>query len=156
MLCKPRIYLFFLAVGLVTAAAVLTPPVAAEEVSKISKLADELREAEIAFAATMKARDLEAFSGFLSEEVVFFVGELELRGKEAVSDDWSRFFEGETAPFSWEPESVSVLDSGSLGLSSGPVLDPAGNRIGTFNSIWRRLPEGNWEIVFDRGCPPCK
>jgi hypothetical protein len=48
---------------------------------------------------------------------------------------------------------VSVLDSGSLGLTSGPVFDPEGNQIGTFNSIWRLNADGVWKIVFDRGCP---
>jgi ketosteroid isomerase-like protein len=35
------------------------------------------------------------------------------------------------------------------------VLDPAGRRIGTFTSIWRREPSGEWKIIFDRGCPHC-
>ena len=47
---------------------------------------------------------------------------------------------------------MAVLDSGRLGLSSGPVFDPAGERVGTFNSVWRRT-EGEWKIVFDKGCP---
>ena len=146
---------FLLSVALIVAAPISTSPLTAEEASNTSKLTDELRQVELAFAATMKNRDLEAFTGFLSEEVVFFSGELELRGRQAVSETWSRFFDGEAPPFSWTPEAVSVLDSGDLGLSSGPVLDPEGNRIGTFNSLWRRLPDGNWEIIFDRGCPPC-
>lgn len=108
---------------------------------------------ESAFAATMADRDLNAFVGFLDPETVFFAGPTELRGAEAVKKAWAPFFQGEAAPFSWRPEVVSVLDSGSLGLSSGPVLDPEGNRIGTFNSIWRLDPDGAWKIIFDRGCP---
>jgi ketosteroid isomerase-like protein len=69
-----------------------------------------------------------------------------------VAEAWARFFEGEDAPFSWRPEVVAVLDSGNLGLTSGPVLGPDDDRIGTFNSIWRRDAEGNWKIVFDKGC----
>jgi ketosteroid isomerase-like protein len=108
---------------------------------------------ESAFAATMADRDLEAFVGFLDAETVFFSGPTELRGAEAVKKAWAPFFEGEAAPFSWRPEMASVLDSGSLGLTSGPVFDPEGNRIGTFNSIWRLNTDGVWKIVFDRGCP---
>jgi len=114
---------------------------------------EDLGAVESAFAATMADRDLEAFVGFLDPETVFFAGPTELRGAEAVKKAWAPFFEDEAAPFSWRPEVVSVLDSGSLGLSSGPVLDPEGNRIGTFNSIWRLNPDGAWKIVFDRGCP---
>lgn len=112
-----------------------------------------LESVEIAFAATMAERDLEAFSSFLDDEVVFFIGPEELRGPMAVTEAWAGFFDGEAPPFSWRPEVVSVLDSGDLGLTSGPVLDPEGNRVGTFNSIWRRDGDGAWKIVFDRGCP---
>ena len=57
------------------------------------------------------------------------------------------------APFSWRPEVVEVLDSGTLALTSGPVRDPTGKQTGTFNSIWRREPDGRWRVVFDKGCP---
>lgn len=114
---------------------------------------EQLRKVETAFAETMAERDLEAFAAFLDDEVVFFNGPEELRGAQVVAGKWAPFFEAETAPFSWSPEVVSVLDSGNLGLTSGPVLDPEGNRVGTFNSIWRLDAEGVWKIVFDRGCP---
>jgi len=117
------------------------------------QLETELRAAETAFARTMADRDLEAFKSFLAEETVFFSGNQTLRGPDEVAAAWARFFEGEAAPFSWGPEAVAVLESGTLGFSSGPVLSPEGERIGTFNSVWRRLGEGKWEIVFDRGCP---
>lgn len=117
----------------------------------------QVRDTERAFAKTMADRDHEAFASFVSDEAVFFSGpKTVLRGRKAVADGWKRFYEGPKAPFSWEPESVEVLDSGTLGLSSGPVRDPAGNRVGTFSSIWRRGPEGKWTIVFDKGCPPCE
>ena len=108
---------------------------------------------ESAFAATMADRDLDAFVGFLDAEAVFIAGPAELRGAEAVKKAWAPFFEGEAAPFSWRPEVATVLDSGSLGLTSGPVFDPEGTHIGTFNSIWRLNADGVWKIVFDRGCP---
>ena len=55
------------------------------------------------------------------------------------------------APFSWKPERVEVLDSGKLALSTGPVYDPDGKRIGSITSIWRREAPGTWRIVFDKG-----
>jgi ketosteroid isomerase-like protein len=86
---------------------------------------------------------------------VFFSRKGVLRGKEAVVAGWKPFFEGGAAPFSWEPETVEVLGSGTLALSSGPVRDPEGKPIGTFNSIWRREAGGRWRVIFDKGCPPC-
>lgn len=115
----------------------------------------EVRERERAFAKTMADRDHAAFVAFLSDEAVFFGGKGPLRGKKAVAAAWKPFYEGAKAPFSWAPDTAEVLDSGSLALTSGPVFDPEGKRTGTFNSIWRREADGQWRIVFDRGCPPC-
>ena len=108
-------------------------------------------QAELAFARTMADRDAKAFAGFVSEEAVFF-GSRTLRGREQVTAGWSRFFDGPEAPFSWRPDSVEVLASGTLALSTGPVFDAAGKRIGTFNSIWRLESDGHWRVVFDKGC----
>jgi ketosteroid isomerase-like protein len=117
-------------------------------------LKGQVRSAEQAFAKTMADRDHTAFLSFLSDEAVFFGGNGVLRGPRQVGEGWKRFYQGEKAPFSWEPGEVEVLDSGTLALSSGPVYDPAHKRIGTFNSVWR-LESGKWRIVFDKGCPPC-
>jgi len=120
-----------------------------------AELKEQVRRTEIAFAKTMADRDHSAFASFLSTEAVFFSGDRALRGAAQVAAGWKRFFDGPAAPFSWGPEQVEVLDSGSLALSSGPVRDPSGKRIGTFNSVWRREADGKWKIVLDKGCPPC-
>jgi ketosteroid isomerase-like protein len=117
-------------------------------------LAAQVREAETAFAATMARRDHAGFAGFVAEEAIFFSRGGPLRGRTAVLEGWQPFFEGPTAPFSWKPEVVEVLASGTLALSSGSVWDPAGKQVGTFNSIWRRDADGRWHVVFDKGCNP--
>lgn len=109
--------------------------------------------AERAFAKSMADRDLSAFAHYVSREAVFFNGTGVLRGKKEVIAAWSRFFKGETAPFSWEPDCVEVLQSGALALSTGLVRDPNGKVIGRFNSIWRREAPGVWRVVFDKGSP---
>ena len=110
--------------------------------------------AERSFASTMADRDHAAFTSFLSEEAVFFTGETPARGKHAVAAAWRPFFDG-PAPFSWEPDLVEVLESGSLALSTGPVYGPTGDVVGRFNSIWRRESSGQWRVVFDKGSPVC-
>lgn len=117
-----------------------------------AELERQVRDTERAFARTMAARDHAAFTRFLADETVFFAGAQALRGKQAVADAWRRFYERPAAPFSWTPETVEVLDSGTLALSSGPVFDAAGQRIGSFTSIWRREAPDTWRIVFDKGC----
>ncbi len=120
-----------------------------------TNLTEQVRRTEIAFAKTMADRDFAGFRTFLADEAVFVGPNRVLRGAKAVGDAWKSYYDGPKAPFSWEPEQVQVLDSGTLALSSGPVHDPTGKRIGTFNSIWRREPGGAWKVVIDHGCPPC-
>lgn len=115
----------------------------------------EVMAAERAFARTMADRDHAAFADFLAEETVFFAGEQATRGRAAVAASWARLYEGADAPFSWEPDQVQVLESGTLALSTGPVRDPSGKVIARFNSIWRREAPGVWKVVFDKGSPVC-
>ena len=121
-----------------------------------SLLQRQVADTERAFAQAMADRDHAAFRALLSEEAVFFGSGGVLRGKEEVAEGWRGLFDGPEAPFSWEPEEVEVLESGTLSFSSGPVYDPQGVRIGTFNSVWRLQGDGSWRIVFDKGCPPCR
>jgi ketosteroid isomerase-like protein len=110
--------------------------------------------AELAFAKTMADRKLQAFGEFVSDEAVFFSDETTLRGKAKVVEDWATLFETVEAPFSWEPDQVEVLVSGTLALSTGPVRDASGNIVARFNSIWRLEAQGVWRVVFDKGSPP--
>jgi len=116
-------------------------------------LREQVRARERAFAKTMADRDHAAFQSFLADEAVFFGRAGATRGKAAVAAEWKPLFESPAAPFSWDPETVEVLDSGTLAISSGPVKRPDGTRSGTFNSIWRREKDGVWRVVFDKGCP---
>ncbi|WP_116810464.1 YybH family protein [Steroidobacter cummioxidans] len=118
-------------------------------------LSKEVRDAEQAFAATMAARDHAAFTRHLAEDAIFFDGEKAIRGKAAIAAAWKGYYEKPNPPFSWTPENVEVLDSGELAYSSGPVFDPSGKRVGTFNSVWRRESDGTWRVVFDKACSAC-
>ncbi|MEN9544248.1 MAG: hypothetical protein RLZZ598_1081 [Pseudomonadota bacterium] len=115
----------------------------------------QVRSHEFDFARAMAERDFAAFQALLSDEAVFFPstpGAEALRGKAAVAAHWQRWFEGPTAPFSWAPDKIEVLESGTLALSTGPVYDPRGRQIASFTSIWRKEGAAKWRLVFDRGC----
>ena len=135
--------------GLLSACAV------AAEDSTLDRLRQQVEDTERAFARTMADRDHAGFVSFLSDETIFFAGDTPLRGKQTVADSWEPYYRGPDAPFSWEPEMVVVLDSGALALSSGPVRNPAGERVATFQSVWRLEADGQWRIVFDKGSRDC-
>jgi ketosteroid isomerase-like protein len=137
--------------GLVLALVCALAPLARGE----EHLAGKVRAREAAFAKSMADRDLAAFSTFVAKDAVF-LGKTPLRGRPAVVEGWKPYFEGPKVPFSWQPDRVEVVDSGTLAVSSGPVFDPEGKRVGTFNSTWRLDADGEWRVVLDVGCPPCR
>lgn len=110
--------------------------------------------AERDFARSMADRDRAAFARFVADEAIFFGAGAPLRGKAQVLEGWSNYFDGPAAPFSWTPDQVEVLASGTLALSTGLVRDPQGKVVARFNSIWRLEAPGEWRVVFDKGSPP--
>ena len=128
----------------------LSSPVLSQNHS--SALKHDVFVAESSFAASMAERNFEAFGSHVSPEAIFFGDTTVMRGKAAVLRSWRRFFEKPDPPFSWKPDVIEVLPSGTLALSSGPVFDTKGQQVGTFSSIWRRERDGRWLIIFDKGC----
>ena len=128
---------------------------AAPSRTSVVELQKQVADTERGFAKSMADRSHAAFVSYLSDEAIFFTGPVPLRGKQAVADAWKRFYEKPEAPFTWAPEKVQVLDSGTLAISSGPVRDPAGKHFATFSSIWRLEAPGVWRIIFDKGETVC-
>ena len=122
--------------------------------STLTELAEQVRATEIAFAKTLADRDVKTFTSMIAPDVIW-LADKPLRGPAEVLTNWQKFFDGPTAPFSWAPEIVEVQEGGKLALSTGPVMNAEGKRVGTYTSIWRREKSGKWLIIFDRGCPQC-
>lgn len=120
-----------------------------------AELRQQVVDAERGFAATMQARDHAAFTRFIADEAIFFSGPTVLRGREAIAKAWIQYYDKPRAPFSWAPEDVEVVASGTLAYSGGPIRDPDGKVIGRYNSIWRLEAPGLWKVVFDRGSDFC-
>ncbi|MEO7494421.1 MAG: helix-turn-helix domain-containing protein [Massilia sp.] len=135
--------------------ATLTACATAVHAPDNAALKRQVADTERAFAATMKARDHAAFTTFLSDEAVFYSGPTPLHGKQLVAAFWKKLYDKPEAPFSWEPDEVEVLASGTLAMSSGPVYNRDGKLISRFSSIWRQEAPGVWKIVFDHGWEVC-
>lgn len=141
------------AAALIAAAAMVVACAAVQPTPEAARA--EVFAAERAFARSMAERDLAAFGRHVAEDSLFFSGGRQvLRGRAAVIEGWKGFFDGATAPFSWEPDQVEVLDSGQLALSTGPVRNPKGEVFARFSSIWQRQAGGRWLVIFDKGSPP--
>ena len=141
------------AARLLLAAVVATASLAVPAAAAPDSAKDQVWAAEVAFAKTMADRDVAAFGEFLADEAVFFGGPKATHGKANVVAEWTPFFADKTAPFSWEPDQVEVLASGTLALSTGLVRDPTGKPVARFNSIWRLEAPNQWRVVFDKGSP---
>lgn len=123
--------------------------------SDYAQLTEQVTAAEVAFAKTMADRDHAAFASFIAEEAVFINGGKPVRGKPAIAADWKKFYVSPRAPFSWKPDLVEVLPSGTLAYSTGPVSNAENKVFGRFNSIWRLEAPGVWRVVFDNGSDVC-
>ena len=115
--------------------------------------AEQVFAVERSFAKAMADRNLQDFANFLADEAVFFAGTQPLRGRKQITHAWAAYFAEADPPFSWDPDQVEVLESGTLALSTGPVRDPSGKIVARFHSIWRLEAPGVWRIVFDKGSP---
>jgi ketosteroid isomerase-like protein len=133
------------------------PAVAPARPERLESLSREVASAERAFARTMADRDLDAFAVFVADDAVFRDGADLLIGRTAVVDGWRPLFRPGPAPFSWEPDRVTVAESGSTAVSSGPVRDAAGKMIGRFTTVWHREaasgPDPRWRVIVDQGVP---
>ena len=127
--------------------------ISADARDRMTEAAAKVFETDRAFAANMAERDFAAFADFIDEEAVFIKEPHPLQGKLQVLDAWRGYFEAPEAPFSWAPDQVEVLASGTLAHSSGPVFDASGTAVARFNSIWRLNARGEWKVVFDKGSP---
>lgn len=114
---------------------------------------------EMSFARTVAEHDAAAFAEHLAPDAVFAVGTPRpVRGAQAIAADWAGIVRGDGLRLEWYPTSTTV--SGDLAWSSGPALfertdgrEPWLAR-GSFQSVWRREPDGRWRVVFDTGTAP--
>ena len=134
---------------------------AADAPAAVTGAAAAVRAAELAFAASVRDRDRVAFAALIADEAIFVSGTRVLRGKSEVLAGWDYLFAADAPTLDWHPEIVEV-QSGGLGLSRGPwTFTGKGGEgakesaSGIFNSVWRRQPDGRWQVIIDAGCPPC-
>jgi ketosteroid isomerase-like protein len=120
-----------------------------------SKQAQQVRQAELDFAATARAKDFEKFMTFWDDDIHFFKDGKMSTGREAQRQNW-QFLKNPNLTITWSPEVVEA--SGGLGYTTGPfeirVKQPDGAekvQRGRYVTIWRRKADGSWKAALDIG-----
>lgn len=123
----------------------------------MSEVIDQVRCREVAFSQSAETRDAKRFASFIDGDARF-IGAGVARGVDEVVAAWTPFFEDGGPSIKWRPQFIEVLEDGNLALSRGPYRllaqgedGEVREHWGTFNSVWRRQPDGEWKVVFDAG-----
>ena len=121
---------------------------------------EAVRCSEIAFSKAAESRDAQKFATFVDADARF-VGADVARGVDEIVLAWAPFFAPDGPAIRWRPQFVEVLQDHTYAFSRGPyritTTNENGDAIeawGTFNSVWRRKPDGRWRVVFDAGSAP--
>jgi ketosteroid isomerase-like protein len=101
---------------------------------------------EAALAKAVVDRNLEYFSSFLSEDIVFYPSTEPIEGKFQVIEYWKAVFELPVVPFTWKVSEVEVAESGRLAFGSGVVFDQDGDPFCEYMTIWRLLNGIGWKV----------
>jgi ketosteroid isomerase-like protein len=147
-----------------TLALLLAAPLAAQTRSGSTSPANPqaaaaIVDADRAFAKSVADKNREAFLSFIADVSTFNGGTPdEIRGRDAVWNEWKGFFGVNGPTLTWEPTHAEVLGSGDLGYSVGRSVTrrrtPDGNvaeRRGEYLTVWRKQADGRWKVVFDSG-----
>ena len=119
--------------------------------------AEELLEADRAFARATAEKGVEGFASFLADDVWFLSdGSPIIKGKQAAVKSWETLLSDPDTAISWEP--VRADASGDLGYTVGQYeirgKTPEGKAFverGKYITIWKKQPNGEWKVIIDGG-----
>ncbi len=119
-----------------------------------------LRQTELDFAKAFADRNVARFAEFVADDARFTSAGKLREGKAAILEQWTRMMQDPNLTLTWSPDIVELSQAGDLGFTSGPyeisLKRPDGTMAherGRFASVWRRRPNGAYQIIFDIGSP---
>jgi ketosteroid isomerase-like protein len=120
-----------------------------------ARVAAEVWAADVAFDADVARRGLDAWVGWMTEDV--FKPDLHgetVQGRAKVRIADARLFADPRGKLRWRPTESGAFSDPRYGWTRGrwEWVNPAGEATarGTYLTIWRREPEG-WRVVVDTG-----
>jgi len=115
-----------------------------------------LREADLALAQAVDARDAGAFGDLLANDAYFCSGGRPMKGRGAVLAGWSDFFREDGPKLRWAPELAELSRSGDLGYTIGrwelerrEVDGRVVTSEGRYVTVWRKGGDGHFRVVVD-------
>ncbi len=120
-----------------------------------SQLKVDILDTDRAFSAMSKSKGLSnAFMNFIDNDAVLLRPKsLPLEGGEAM--DLIISSNDSLSVLTWEPKKVAIAQSGDLGYTYGVYSRKPGDEdtvyYGTYVTIWKKQPSGNWKFVLQSG-----
>ncbi len=120
---------------------------------------EALMQADRDFAADTAARGGDGWADWFAEDGLQFPSTGRVEGREAIRRRMRAAFTPENPRMVWEPETAFVSESGDLGYTIGrwrslpPGSDDTAEATatGSYVSIWRKDPTGQWQVAVDIG-----
>ncbi len=120
------------------------------------KQTEEVRNTELAFAASAKAKDAAKAVTFFDDDIHFFQQGKMITGVEEEKKNWNSLLSNPNLTIEWHPEVVEAM--GGLGYTTGPfeihIKQDDGSETfihGRYVTIWRKKPDGTWKAAVDIG-----
>lgn len=116
-----------------------------------------LMEADRSFAAATAAQRVDGWVAFFAPDGKMVTGRGTIEGTSAIRAHMAPYFADSSATLTWAPRSAEA--SGDLGYTVGRYEAkrriPTGvtRETGTYVTIWRRGPDGRWQVALDIGNP---
>ena len=118
---------------------------------------ESLRQADIACSATAEAQELDKLVAYFLDDALFMAPNAPaLKGKAAIREVLSHFFEIPGFSIKWQPTYVEISSSGDLGYTIGTNVmtfdGPDGKPIvdnGKYTTIWKKDADGTWKVAVD-------
>jgi len=123
-----------------------------------SRLLNEIMEADREFSRlSIEVGAHESFLAYINDSCVLLrPNRLPVVGREKIEDMYCK--PDTSFTLSWEPLAGDISSSGDLGYTYGIYTiymdSPEGVQVkkeGTYVTIWKREPDGNWKFVLDSG-----
>lgn len=140
--------------------AALLPAVAAAAFFDSSSAGRAIADADRAFCKATRARGLDGWVEFFSDDAVLGQFDPPAKGKDGIRKAYAGLFARRDLDFQWAPETSASLPQGSLGYSVGHYrmrfTDDKGaaqDRTGNYLTVWQKQKDGNWRVIADFGSP---